>query len=131
MRLERLLHCYCSIKNENSVPTLFAPKRSTDEGRFISLRKGRSTSAYTNKYIYSIVNSVASYMFRPPAVAIFREVFLEGYITQTGDRIPVGVGGVGRDFPRPSRPALEPTQPPVHVQWVPGIRGPASPPTPI
>jgi len=25
---------------------------------------------------------LASYMFRPPIVAIFKEVFLEGYITQ-------------------------------------------------
>jgi hypothetical protein len=28
-------------------------------------------------------------------------------------------GGGGRDFPRPSIPALEPTQPP--IQWAPGL----------
>jgi len=27
------------------------------------------------------INSVASYMFRPPIVVIFREAFFEGYIT--------------------------------------------------
>jgi hypothetical protein len=27
-------------------------------------------------------NSIASYMFWPPIVAIFREVFFEGYITK-------------------------------------------------
>jgi hypothetical protein len=32
-------------------------------------------------YIYCSISSVASYMFRPPIVAIFREVFFEGYIT--------------------------------------------------
>ena len=32
--------------------------------------------------IYCIINCVACYMFRPPIVAIFREVFLEGCITQ-------------------------------------------------
>jgi hypothetical protein len=31
---------------------------------------------------YCIINSVAYYMFRPPIVAIFREVFFEGYIKQ-------------------------------------------------
>jgi len=34
------------------------------------------------KYVnYGIINSTASYMFQPPIVAIFREVFFEGYIT--------------------------------------------------
>jgi len=32
-------------------------------------------------YIYYITNNAACYMFRPTIVAIFREVFLEGYIT--------------------------------------------------
>ena len=41
----------------------------------------KKTSAYTNMYIYCIIKSVASYMFRPPIVAIFRNVFLEGYMT--------------------------------------------------
>ena len=32
--------------------------------------------------IYSVTNSVACYMFRPPNVAIFMEVFFEGHITK-------------------------------------------------
>jgi len=32
-------------------------------------------------YIYCIINSLAPYMFRPPIVTIFREVFFEEYIT--------------------------------------------------
>ena len=32
-------------------------------------------------YIYFIINSVASYMFRPAVAAIFIEVCPEGYIT--------------------------------------------------
>ena len=32
--------------------------------------------------IYCIINSVAFYMFRPPIVTFFREVFFEGCITQ-------------------------------------------------
>jgi hypothetical protein len=37
----------------------------------------------TNKFIHKFyfINSVAAYNFRPPIVAIFREVFFEGYIT--------------------------------------------------
>jgi len=37
----------------------------------------------TNKSIHKFcfINSVASYMFWPHIVAIFREVFFEGYIT--------------------------------------------------
>ena len=31
-------------------------------------------------FLGSIINSVACYMFRPPVVAIFREVFLEGIL---------------------------------------------------
>jgi len=35
---------------------------------------------YINLFYYT-VNSVASYMFRPPIVTIFREVLSAGYIT--------------------------------------------------
>jgi len=35
------------------------------------------TSAHTDTQIYYITISVAFYMFQPPIVAIFREVFLE------------------------------------------------------
>ena len=38
-------------------------------------------SAYTDLKIYCIMNSLASYMLRPPILSIFREVFFEGYIT--------------------------------------------------
>jgi hypothetical protein len=31
---------------------------------------------------YYVIKSVACYMFRPPVVAIFVEVFFEGYITK-------------------------------------------------
>jgi len=34
-------------------------------------------------YIYYIITSIASYMFRPPIVAIFREVFCEGILHRT------------------------------------------------
>ena len=33
-------------------------------------------------YIYCIINSIASYMFWPPIMAVYREVLFEGYITQ-------------------------------------------------
>ena len=33
-------------------------------------------------YIYFIINSISCYMFRPPVMAIVREVFFEEYITQ-------------------------------------------------
>jgi len=49
--------------------------------KLLSLLDIRPTSAYTEMYIYCIINSLASYMFRSPVVAIFREVFFEGYIT--------------------------------------------------
>jgi hypothetical protein len=39
----------------------------------------KPTSAYTNMYNYFIINSVSSYMFQPPTVAIFMEAFFEGY----------------------------------------------------
>jgi hypothetical protein len=38
---------------------------------------------------------------------------------RSGDRVPLGVGGGGRDFPHPSRQSPGPAQP--HVQWVPGF----------
>jgi len=41
--------------------------------------RNRPTSAYTAVHIYCIINSTASYMFRPPIVVDFREVFFEGY----------------------------------------------------
>ena len=40
------------------------------------------TVAITDMQIYYIINTVASNMFRPPIVAIFRQVVFEGYITQ-------------------------------------------------
>jgi len=49
-------------------------------------------------------------MFRPPVVAIFREVFLEGYILH---RPGIECRWGGRDFPRPCSPALGRTQPSV------------------
>jgi len=42
-----------------------------------SLRGIQPTSAHRDKYIYFIIKSVASYMFRPPIKAIFREVLLK------------------------------------------------------
>jgi hypothetical protein len=52
----------------------------SQESFIISLCEIRPTSAYADMYILMyIINSVASYMFRPPIVAIFREVFFEGY----------------------------------------------------
>ena len=49
--------------------------------KLLSLLDIRPTSAYTGMCIYCITNSLAPYMFRPPVVAIFRELFFEGYIT--------------------------------------------------
>jgi hypothetical protein len=46
-----------------------------------ALWKIRPTSVYTDMYIYCSINDVSCYMFRPPFVVIFREVFFEGYIT--------------------------------------------------
>jgi hypothetical protein len=45
-----------------------------------SLWETRPKSIYKNMQIYCCINSVASYMFRPPVVAIFREAFFEGYV---------------------------------------------------
>ena len=41
--------------------------------------ENKKTSAYTNTHIYCSRNSVASYMFRLPIVAIIREVVFEVY----------------------------------------------------
>ena len=31
--------------------------------------------------IYCTINSIASYMFQPPAMSIFRDMFFERYVT--------------------------------------------------
>ena len=40
----------------------------------------KPTSARNYMKIYYIIISIASYTFRPPIVAIFREVFFEGIL---------------------------------------------------
>jgi len=42
-------------------------------------------SADTDIYIYWMINSVVSYMFRPPIVAIFREVFMKDVLPRTSN----------------------------------------------
>jgi hypothetical protein len=39
-----------------------------------------TNNAYKDMEIYCIINSTASCMFQPSILAIFREVFFEGYI---------------------------------------------------
>jgi len=40
-----------------------------------------------NPWRKMMINSVASYMFRLPIVAIFREVFFERYVTQNAKQV--------------------------------------------
>jgi len=40
----------------------------------------KPTSAYNDTKIYYIIISIASYTFRPPIVANFREVFFRGIL---------------------------------------------------
>jgi len=52
----------------------------TELGLFETLREMKIISAYTDNSIYCITNSVDCYMFRPPIVAIFREMFFEEWV---------------------------------------------------
>jgi len=48
-------------------------------------------------------------------------VAIATYYGLDSPRIESHFGGGQQDFLRPSRPVLGPAQPPVHVQWVPGL----------
>jgi len=51
-----------------------------DKNMKVSLWEIQPTSAHTDMDIYCITNSLASYLFQQPIVAIFSGVFYEGYI---------------------------------------------------
>jgi len=47
----------------------------------VSNYEKQNQQVYIKNMYVCCINSVASYMFRLPIVAIFKEVFFEGYIT--------------------------------------------------
>jgi len=61
---------------QNAQSRIFFPTNTS----LNSLWKTQPTSAYTDMHIYCIINRADSYMFRTPIVAVFKVVFLEGYI---------------------------------------------------
>jgi len=59
-------------------PLLSGNARGTRFCQRLSRPQGHNKYTWDTQ-IYYIINSVASYMFRPPIVAIFGEKFFEGY----------------------------------------------------
>jgi len=67
----------------------------------------------------SCVEEKLETIFRSRATAVWGRDASVGTATHYGTKGQGIKSQWGRDFPHPSRPALEPTQPP--IQWVPGL----------
>jgi hypothetical protein len=66
-------YTYCGILMFSKRQREIGEKRNNAD----FLREIRPASTFTDMQVYCVIDSVACYMFRPPIVSIFREMFSE------------------------------------------------------
>jgi len=77
----------------------------------VIFQQNRNQKKYVNFLVHIIGDHADNVNILDRSVYTIKKHTEASIVARSGDRIPVG-----RDFLHPSRPALEPTQPP--VQWV-------------